>query len=352
MSTPRNPIELVDRYLQAVRFWLPKKDTQEGVVAELGDDLRSQIEEKESELGRPLGHPEVSEILKRCGPPMVVAARLGPKSCLIGPTLYPIYIFVLKMVLFWIMVPVFVFIVCPSTVATTGSWIEAFRITLGSLWSGFFIAAGIITLVFAVIERTPAQAAIACKWDPLSLPPVKKHERKPSLVHAVCELAFSWFGLVWLLLLPKYPVLLFGPASAFLTPGPIWHRFYLPIVLFSVVGLLRSAITLAKPQWQWFPPLSHLVQTAFGMIILRFMLTAAKNVSHGEWQTFVALTDSARDSAQYIRVAAIVNVSVLIGLAAGWVGMSIALAAQTWELLKYLRKAAGRSGEATFLELP
>jgi len=351
MSTPRNPIELVDRYLEAVRFWLPKKDTQEGVVAELGDDLRSQIEEKENELGRPLGQPEVSEILKRCGPPMVVAARLGPKGYLIGPTLYPIYIFVLKMVLVWIMVPVFVFIVGPSTLASTGSWAEAFRTTLGSLWSGFFIAAGIITLVFAVIERTPAQAAIASKWDPLSLPAVKKHERKPSLAHAVCELAFSWFGLVWLLLLPKYPVLIFGPASAFLTPGPIWHRFYLPIVLFSVVGLLRSAITLAKPQRQWFPPLSHLVQTIFGMLILRFMLNAATNLPHGEWQTFVAVTDAARYSPQYLRVAALVNGSILVGMAAGWLGLSIALVVQTWALLQYVRKAARRNGQAASLEM-
>lgn len=351
MSTPRNPIELVDRYLQAVRFWLTKKDTQEGVVAELGDDLRSQVEEKENELGRRLDQHEVSEILKRCGPPMVVAARLGPKSYVIGPTLYPIYVFVLKMVLFWILVPVFVFIVGPSTLAFTGSWSRAFGITLGSLWNGLFISAGIITLVFAVIERTPAQAAIACKWDPLSLPPVKKHERKPSLAHAVCELAFGWFGLVWLLLLPKYPALLFGPASAFLTPGPIWHHFYLPIILFSVLGLLRSALTLAKPQWQWFPPLSQLLQTVFGMIILRFMLNAATNVSHGEWQTFVALTDSARHSAQYIRVAAIVNGSVLIALAASWLGFGIAMAVQTWELLKYVRKAAGRNGQAASLEL-
>jgi hypothetical protein len=91
MSKPANASEFVDRYLDAVRFWLPKTRRQEEMLAELADDLRSQIEERESELGRRLDNPEVSEILKRCGAPMVVAARLGPKKYVIGPTLYPIY---------------------------------------------------------------------------------------------------------------------------------------------------------------------------------------------------------------------------------------------------------------------
>ena len=69
-------MELLDRYLQAVRFWLPKAQ-QEDLLAEFGEDLRSQIEDKETELGRPLDKGEMSAILKRCGSPMMVASRLG-----------------------------------------------------------------------------------------------------------------------------------------------------------------------------------------------------------------------------------------------------------------------------------
>jgi hypothetical protein len=339
MSKPAHAIELVDRYLEAVRFWLPKTQRQEEVLAELADDLRSQIEERESELGRRLDNHEVSAMLQRCGPPMVVAARLGPHKYLIGPTLYPIYTFVLKMVLFWILVPVFVFIVGPSTLASTGSWGEAMATTFASLWSGLFIAAGVITLVFAILERTPAQDAITSKWDPLSLPPVRKQERPASLGHTVCELAFNWFGLVWLLLIPHYPALIFGSAAAFLTAGPIWHRIYVPIVLFSVFALVRSGFTLAKPQWTWFPSLSQVLQTVFGLIILRFMLNALGHMAYGPWP-FVTLTEAARNSAQYIRVAAIVNVSVLIGLASCWLGFSIALVVHTWKFLQCVRKGA------------
>src|ERR1700680_4145389 len=127
----RNPNDLVDRYLQAVRFWLPKSHRQEDLLVELGEDLRSQIEEKESELGHPLEEAEMSAMLKRCGSPMMVAGRLGPQQHLIGPALFPIYEFVLKMVLLWILVPVFIFIVGPVNLANAGgNWGSAIVSTL------------------------------------------------------------------------------------------------------------------------------------------------------------------------------------------------------------------------------
>jgi hypothetical protein len=50
-TTSNRNIDLIDRYLQAVRFWLPKTNRQEDLLAELGEDLRSHFDDKESELG-------------------------------------------------------------------------------------------------------------------------------------------------------------------------------------------------------------------------------------------------------------------------------------------------------------
>ena len=164
---PANSADLIDRYLQAVRFWLPKSHRQEDLLTELGEDLRSQIEDQEMEVGHPLDKPEMAEILRRCGSPMMVAGRLGPKRYLIGPAVFPIYEFVLKMVLLWILLPIFVFILGPINLANNGGdWALAILNTFGALWSGLFIAAGIITLIFAIIERTSAQLGSECKWDP------------------------------------------------------------------------------------------------------------------------------------------------------------------------------------------
>ncbi len=348
-TSSRNPMELVDRYLQAVRFWTPKP--QEDLIAELGEDLRSQIEAKETELGRPLDQSEVSAILKTCGMPMVVASRLGPKRYLIGPALYPIYTFVLKMVLLSIVVPVFIFIVGPTNlISSKGDWGTAVLNTFGNLWSGLFIAAGIITLVFAILERTSAHAAIECKWDPLTLPPLHKQEHKPSSIKTVCEMGFGVFGLIWLLLIPHYPVLILGPAATFLKAGPLWQTFYVPILLLGLFGLVRSGMILARPQWTWLPTLSQLLQTVLTLVVLNFMIEAVGQPSHGAWAPFVALADTAKHSAQDIKVAAVVNAAILLSLAATWLGLCLAGAAQTWEFMRYLRKRKSSAQPAASLQ--
>jgi hypothetical protein len=336
-SSAQSAMELIDRYLQAVRFWLPKTSRQEDLLAELGEDLRSQIEDRETELGHPLDKAEMAAILKRCGSPMMVAGRIGPQRHLIGPALFPIYDFVLKMVLLWILVPIFVFIVGPVNLAYSGGdWGSAVLTTFANLWSGLFIAAGIVTLVFAIIERTSTQLGTEIRWDPLKLPPVRKGERKPSPLKAVCEFGFNVFGLVWLLLLPKYPVLILGPAAAFLKAGPMVHTFYLPFVLLSVVALLRSGVTLARPQWTWFPLLSQLLQSALMLILLNYMIEALTRTPSA--YPFVVLQDAARDSAKYLKVVAIVNVSLLVSVGCTWFGVCIAAVVQTWHFLLYLRK--------------
>jgi hypothetical protein len=117
-SSKKTPAELLERYLQAVRFWLPKAQ-QEDILAELSEDLRSQIEEKETELGRSLDETELGAILKKCGSPMRVASRFQPGQHLIGPAWFPVYRFVLKLVLLWVLIPVFALIVGPAIVLSS-----------------------------------------------------------------------------------------------------------------------------------------------------------------------------------------------------------------------------------------
>lgn len=346
-ATEKNNMDLIDRYLQAVRFWLPKTHRQEDLLAELGEDLRSQIDDKEEELGHSLEKSEVAALLKRCGSPMMVAGRLGPQRHLIGPALFPIYEFVLKMVLLWILVPVFIFIVGPANVASAGGdWGSGVLNTIGDLWSGLFIAAGIITLVFAILERTNAHLGIEVKWDPLKLSPVRKEERKPTLLKAACEFGFSIFGLVWLLLVPHYPFLILGPAAAVLKAGTILHTFYLPFVLISAFGLVRSGITLARPQWEWFPPLSQLLQSVLMLFLLNSMIEAISKTPGA--YPFVVLQDAVRDSRKYVQLAAIVNVSILISVAGAWLGLCIATIVQTWQFMRYLyRRTTGEQRPAS-----
>src|SRR5271165_1519373 len=96
--------DLINRYLQAVGFWLPR-DQKQDILAELSEDLRSQLEDREEEFGRALTESEVADLLKKRGRPIFVAGQFLPQHTLIGPALYPIYVFVLKIVALCYVVP-------------------------------------------------------------------------------------------------------------------------------------------------------------------------------------------------------------------------------------------------------
>ena len=70
-------MDLIDRYLNAVGFWLPK-DRKEDILKELAEDIRSEKEEKEAGLGRAMTGPEVEALLKTRGRPFQMAGRYLP----------------------------------------------------------------------------------------------------------------------------------------------------------------------------------------------------------------------------------------------------------------------------------
>jgi hypothetical protein len=95
-------MELVDRYLKAIGTYLPA-DQRDDILRELSEDIRSEMEEKEGELARPLTEAEQEAILKQRGNPIRLAARyrqdhrtLAFGRQLIGPELFPFYIKVLS----------------------------------------------------------------------------------------------------------------------------------------------------------------------------------------------------------------------------------------------------------------
>ena len=342
-TSNRNPMELIDRYLQAVRVWLPK--SQHDLALELAEDLHSQVEAKEAELGRPLDEGEVSAILKECGRPVVVAGRLRPQDYLIGPTIFPAYRFILKMTLLWMMLPIFVFIVGPVQLVKTGSLGAAIGSTIGAMWTGGFIAAGIITLVFVMIERTQSKLRVADKWDPRSLPPLEKPERKASGGKAACELIFNLMAFTWLLLVPYYPFLILGPAATFLNAGPMWHTFYAPVLLLTLVSILRLSVILVRPQWVRFPVWSKLLQTVLSLVVVNFMINAAGQTAGAAWHPFVI---AAQGGEQSVKIAAVVNVSILVSLVCTWIGLCIAAVVQTWQSVRsFTRKESFTPGSAS-----
>lgn len=87
----------VDSYLDAIRRLLPREN-RDDVVAELGDALVTEIEAEQRAHGRELTPAEIAGVLSRFGAPRDVASRYGARSYLIGPAMYPVFVFLAKAV--------------------------------------------------------------------------------------------------------------------------------------------------------------------------------------------------------------------------------------------------------------
>ena len=66
-------MDLIDRYLTAIRWNLPRGSNADDILAELRDVIANRIEEREDALGRPLDEKEVGALLREFGHPLVVA---------------------------------------------------------------------------------------------------------------------------------------------------------------------------------------------------------------------------------------------------------------------------------------
>jgi hypothetical protein len=244
-------MELLDRYLNAVRFWLPAAQ-QEDIIAELGDDIRSQMEEREAALGRKLNDDDLAALLKQRGHPMLMAGRYLPQRSLIGPVLYPAYVTVLRVVLLWVMVPVFVLIVGPIVIATAANPTVGSIQTLWNLAMADVFALGAITLVFAILERRPLRELE--KWDPRKLPRVPKSTPIPAVgkpiprATAIAEFILGVvFTGVWLQL--AWYRAGFDLDVFHVTPAPVWRVAYWPILLTCAAGIALGWTGLVWPSW-------------------------------------------------------------------------------------------------------
>ena len=337
-------MELLDRYLQAVRFWLPRTQ-QNDIIAELGDDLRSQVEEQQSALGRQLNENEMVALLHQTGHPMRVAGRYLPQQSLIGPVLFPLYRFVVVVVAFgylapWILVWAGMMIFMPSYRATHSGM--AMLGTWASFWSLAFTLFGVITITFAIMERFQARISWLNQWDPRKLPRVSRRKNRVSRVESVFGLAFSILFVVWWLALSRYGHMMFGPAAGFLWLNPALRAWFFPAVVPTCVLIVQQCINLFRPQWTWLRAAAMLVADAITLGIL---------VSIARIHPFVFLADAGMDAAQHAQAVLIVNQVIFWSFIAAGVGICIALIVHVYQTIRELRRTAKGPGNGTALQL-
>ena len=269
-------MELIDRYLHAVKFWLPRKQRQD-IIAELSEDLRSQIEDKERELGRKLNDSEVAAILKQVGPPVFVANHFLPQQYLIGPVLFPIYRFVLKIAALgylvpWILVWIGFMIFSQSYRAERYSrgLIPAVGSLWGSLWLNAFITVGVVTIVFAVLERTQALTSALQNWDPQKLPPVRDPNRIPRSSSIIEFIVGVLFLMWWVNTFSSQTIFRFNAIQ--ITLAPVWRYFFWGFLFVSMVNVALAAANLFHPHWTRLRASVRLASDCAGSVLFCWLL--------------------------------------------------------------------------------
>ena len=292
-------MQLIERYLQAVKFWLPRQQKQD-IIAELSEDIHSEIEEKETELGRPLTEVEIETILKQRGRPMLVANRYLPQEHLIGPVLFPIYRFVLKIVLLcylvpWVLVWIgLLFFNSGYRAEHTGpAWISALGSIWGSFWFAAFVAVATVTLIFAILERAQAKSGFLRDWDPHKLPPV----RNPNLIpraSSVFELCAGMIFCLWWTANMHSPILLNLP-SLRISLSSEWRYFYWGFLILALVNISLAGVNLMRPYWTGLRATFRLLSDAAGIALFFWLLKANLLVE------IAATTVSAQKAAELTR---------------------------------------------------
>ena len=284
-------MELLDRYLQAVKKHLPWQ-RQDDIIAELRANLEAQLDDKEAALDRPLTTAEAETWLKQLGSPMQVAAPYQPQQYLIGPAVFPTYLYVMRLALMWTFA-IYLVVCGVQLVAeiSSGTRLHAADL-LRTPWILVNTALW-VTAVFAALEFITMHYPSKCPplpdfggvgfgadWSPSKLPPLEKTEsgtNKRGFAHAAAEVIFGLIGLVWLLLAPWHPLLLLGPGARYLNVSgfdfsALWP-FYWWVVGLSAFQFVWKSAELWRGTWQRPNPAAQVGVKIVGLIAIGQLLS-------------------------------------------------------------------------------
>jgi len=238
-------MDLLERYLASVRILLPAKK-RDDIVAELREALTERREERSAEVGRALTPEEDEKMLRDFGHPVVVAARYGQQQYLIGPDLFPLFFFVLRLVLAVVVAATLLTGIMSAIVSSAAVW-QAVAKSLTTAWNGALVAVGVVTLVFAGLQRHPPRAGLLTDWRVRDLPQFKK-PRQPGWVHHVAGIVANViFILWWMRIMPLSPAVpLEGGHVLHVALAPVWQTLYVPVLALSLLAVAVHAVRLLR----------------------------------------------------------------------------------------------------------
>lgn len=319
-------MDLIERYLAAVRQNLPAEKADD-IIAELHDELATRQEMGEDRLGRPLRRDEINALLKEFGHPLVIAARYRTQQYLIGPEIFPFYLFALRIVL-TIGAILLVAIGVISALLGDRNIVGMFVRITSDLWGFFFASVAIVTLGFALFERYGGPVDQLIRWTPEQLPgPLA---RRKGQWEAAFEVGMSIAFLLWWTGAVHFPTLA-ATSAVRVEPAAIWDQYYLPILLLVSAQL---AVNLVK----WLLPRLWRVQALLSIAVSVATIAVATGLyKAGIWVTVIATGGTDENLAKLTES---VNLSIRITLIVIMVVMAMQALGELWKLARGRRAAS------------
>lgn len=329
-------MKLVDLYLKAVGSYLPAA-LREDIIKELSENIRSEVEDRETELGRPLTEAEQQALLKQHGHPLLVAGRYRQdrRSVAfgrqwIGPVIFPFYIKVLSFNLgisFTVVSVVFVALFLGGQSITFSDVAFAYSLQL-------IVQFGIVTGIFALLEQHLTKHPD--RWDPRKANQLKypefleahaaKDERRVPKLESISQFVACGVFVVMVRAARNSPFLLFGPAAASMRLAPVWHQVYLPSMLMVLAGMVQAAINLSRPDWVRFRSAVRVGIDVVTVMVVYFLAKAR------EW--VVLASPAGNVSSNYRHAMEIVNQTIFYSLLGAGVMVIVLLLRDVWRLVR------------------
>lgn len=232
--------DLIDRYLAAIARELPAAQRTD-IIAELRDELMSRLEAEEDRLGRPMTTTELEAALRDFGNPLVVAGRFRRTQHLIGPQIFPFWWQAIKVALTVIAAVYLVLTMLAILVRGHGGP----DVPSPVLIVGF--AFGIITLLFALVERFGSPERLARRWRPRRLPPARG--RTKGRFELLVEIGMTSVALAWWTGLIHFQNT--APSGLRVDLAPVWAAWYWPILTYMVFELAVNGHAVLRPAQVW-----------------------------------------------------------------------------------------------------
>lgn len=329
-------MELLDSYLNAIRRYLPRGQ-RDDIIKELSEDLRAQIEEKSSTLGRPLRDEELFAFFKEHGDPMIVARRYrqGQWSLsigweLIGPELFPMYLIFLS----------------TNLTLTLASVVVVALIIHVPITADIFVVPVLaqilcLTLVFTGLNVIRRKFPQPWYYPPAALAPMIPIPRG----YCIAGLILWVPVLLWWLAIPHFPSLILGSQSAHLELAPTWHRFYVPVLLLLLASVSQRIVNLIRPGWTWFVPAARVLINAAAVPILYYLVFKSHTL---------AVVSAGQDPAQYQQIAQELNNFLTWGVLGPWLWLYAGISAPVYAYycIPHLRRLFRRDRTQTSQAAP